>query len=148
MAAFSLSTFLGNLIHLRPNQLGHSTLGNAIVGAVDNFVDPVLSGVVSNATGGLVVPVVSAPSAAAPTSTELTVDTVIAWFLQALVNSHNQAAAGAPVVAPPAAAPVTKAVVPGGSTLFSGTTGLTPVLDPPLLGSDTTDTGLHAGGLN
>lgn len=142
MAAFSLSTFFGNMFHLRPNQLGHSTIGNAIVGAVDNVVDPILGVLVSNATGGLVTPVATPPSAAAPTSTELSTDTIIAMFLQALVNSHNQAviAAAAPVVVAPVV--VTKGVpLPVVAPTFPNTpTGV--------VGTTVTTDGLITGGLN
>jgi hypothetical protein len=145
MAAFSLSTFFGNMFHLRPNQLGHSTIGNAIVGAVDNVVDPMLGILVSNATGGLVNPVATPPSAAAPTSTELSIDTVIALFLQALVNSHNQAvvASAAPVVPPVV---VTKGVpLPIVAPTFPNTpTGVVVTAGTGITSAD----GLIAGGIN
>lgn len=89
--AFSLNTLLGNWFHLRNNELGHSALGNAIVGVVDNTIDPALSSVVSAETGGLVTPTVT-PATAPVSTTEQLLDQEIALFLGAALMSHNQTA--------------------------------------------------------
>jgi hypothetical protein len=117
MAGFSLGTFLTNLTHLRANELGHSALGNSIVNAVDNTLDPLLGTAVSGATGGLVTmtPTPAAPGTVVGVATsplELMLENLVADLLQAALNSHYQSVGKATIQVAPAPTPTTKSVTP------------------------------------